>query len=70
MPQIRPIEKFGYILIQKTYKNGWDADNLKDLKEIILLNLRQTPILLFSNLLANVKTKVRKSADMGPDSLS
>ena len=67
--QLRPIERYWHYLKQKTYEGGWETDSFEVLKKRILLKIRQTPKSIFSNLMAHVKSNVRKAADFGADSL-
>lgn len=68
-PQIRPIELFWAHLKSKVYADGWSAQNVDQLKSRIIDMIETFSDAYFVDLMAGVKTKVRKASDQGLDSL-
>ena len=66
VPQVRPIETFWAHLKRRVYENGWTTDNTKDLTKRIRKLIKSSDENVAQNLMACLKTKVRKAADRGP----
>lgn len=69
-PQLRPIERFWAHLKRKVYKNGWEAQNLQQLKVKIEKVVRKIPISYYQNLMKNVNSKIFKAARMCTDAVN
>lgn len=66
VPQCRPIEDFFGLLTNVVYRNGWKADNLKQLQNRIRLCLRKFDMNIVKNTMLTVKKRLRKCALLGP----
>ena len=69
LPQLRPIEDFWATHKDLVYEGGWEAKNDKDLIKRINDRLKCFNQEYFANLMCKVKTKLRRAAEDGPDTL-
>lgn len=69
LPQLRPIEDFWATHKDLVYEGGWEAKNDKDLIKRINDKLKCFDQKYFTNLMRKVKTKLRRAAEDGPDTL-
>ena len=69
-PQLRPIERFWAHLKRKVYESGWEARDLKQLKERIEKVVRDIEPSYFTRLMKNVNHKIRKAAKCGVNSVA
>lgn len=68
-PQLRPIEEFWGMLKQLVYANGWSASNHQQLKRRIQLCLRKVDGNVVRQMMASVKSGIRKARAEGVDTL-
>lgn len=68
LPQCRPIEDFFGILSGFVYENGWEAQNIAQLKRRINYCLKKVDLNVVQRMCGNVKKNLRKVADNGPTS--
>ncbi|KAF2900562.1 hypothetical protein ILUMI_05633 [Ignelater luminosus] len=69
VPQLRPIERFWRNLKREVNSGRWEASSHKELKQRILLKIRQSKTSTFENLMRRVKTKIRQASQYGDDSV-
>ena len=66
MPQIRPIEKFWYQLRCRVYENGWEANDLIELRKRIESKLKTFSLSDIKRLFRNNNEKIHAAAKNGP----
>ena len=69
LPQLRHIEDFWATHKDLVYEGGWEAKNDKDLIKRINDKWKCFNQEYFANLMCKVKTKLRRAAEDGPDTL-
>ena len=68
-PHLRPIERFWAELKKRVYGNDWEAKSKEDLIKRVNKIIKSFEPKYFASLITDVKTKLRKAEDQGPESL-
>jgi transposase len=66
LPQARPIEDFFGLLDQMVYDKGWEAENLKQLKNRVKYCLKKVEVDVVRGQMESVRRKLRMCAEGGP----
>jgi hypothetical protein len=69
VPQLRPIEEFWAEIKRRVYANGWTAITVEQLIRRINLKLKTFDQSYFQRLFIGLKTKIRKAAENGVNSV-